>query len=136
MPTTTTNKGALVGTLVIGQYDDGLATLYNVDLVTSPGHIQYNGIVRTGEHYIYDPVDNIIHIRDDAQQTIFFRNKRVEPSGNYTYDSMYRLVKATGREHLGQVGGVPISYSYNDTPRVGLLHPNDGHGYLYGELCV
>jgi len=27
------------------------------------------------------------------------------PSNDYTYDANYRLVEATGREHLGQVGG-------------------------------
>ena len=53
-------------------------------------------------HYTYDPVGNITHIRDDAQQTIYFRNRRVEPSSEYTYDAIYRLIKATGREHLGQ----------------------------------
>ena len=56
-------------------------------------------------HYTYDPAGNITHIRDDAQQTIYFRNKRVEPSNDYTYDALYRLIKATGREHLGQAGG-------------------------------
>ena len=59
-------------------------------------------------HYTYDPAGNITHIRDDAQQTIYFRNKRVEPSADYTYDAIYRLIEATGREHLGQVGGAPI----------------------------
>ena len=81
-------------------------------------------------HYTYDPVGNITNIRDDAQQTIYFRNKRVEPSAGYTYDAVYRLIEATGREHLGQTGGVPnapIPHSYNDVPRVGLLHPNDGN---------
>ncbi|HZO90882.1 MAG TPA: SpvB/TcaC N-terminal domain-containing protein [Chthonomonadaceae bacterium] len=76
--------------------------------------------------YTYDPAGNIIHIRDEAQQTIFCRNKRVEPSADYTYDAIYRLIEATGREHLGQVGGAPIPPSYNDAPRIGLPHPNDG----------
>jgi RHS repeat-associated protein len=78
-------------------------------------------------HYTYDPVGNITHIRDDAQQTIYFRNKRVEPSAESTYDAIYRLIEATGREHLGQIGGAPIPHSYNDIPRVGLLHPCDGN---------
>lgn len=78
-------------------------------------------------HYTYDPAGNITHIRDDAQQTIYFRNARVEPSAEYTYDAVYRLIEATGREHLGQVGGAPIPHSYNDAPRVGLLHPGDGN---------
>ncbi|MER9562972.1 SpvB/TcaC N-terminal domain-containing protein [Mesorhizobium sp. M0571] len=77
-------------------------------------------------HYVYDAVGNITHIRDDAQQTVYFRNKRVEPSSDYTYDALYRLIEATGREHLGQVGGSPIPSSYNDMARVGLPHPGDG----------
>ncbi|HET6478871.1 MAG TPA: RHS repeat-associated core domain-containing protein [Actinoplanes sp.] len=72
-------------------------------------------------HYTYDPSGNITHIHDDAQQTIYFRNKRVEPSADYTYDAVYRLIEATGREHLGQVGGAPVPSSYNDMPRVGIL---------------
>jgi RHS repeat-associated protein len=58
-------------------------------------------------HYTYDPAGNVSHIQDDAQQTLYFRNKRVEPSNDYTYDALYRLIQATGREHLGQTGGVP-----------------------------
>jgi len=76
--------------------------------------------------YTYDPVGNITHIVDDAQQAIFFRNVRVEPSSEYTYDALYRLVQATGREHLGQAGGVPIPHSHDDAARIGILHPGDG----------
>ncbi|UJS21753.1 MAG: RHS repeat-associated core domain-containing protein [Candidatus Brocadia sp.] len=54
-------------------------------------------------HYTYDPAGNITHIQDNAQQTVYFRNKRVEPSNDYTYDALYRLIQATGREHLGQL---------------------------------
>ena len=64
--------------------------------------------------YTYDPVGNITHIADDAQQAIFFRNARVEPSSEYTYDALYRLIEATGREHLGQLGGPPMPHSHND----------------------
>ncbi len=78
-------------------------------------------------HYTYDPAGNITHIRDDAQQTIYFRNRRVEPSAEYTYDAIYRLIEATGREHLGQAGGGPIPHGYNDAPRVGILHPGEGN---------
>src|SRR5262249_20718530 len=76
------------------------------------------------------------------QQTIYFRNKRVEPSVEYTYDALYRLIEATGREHLGQVGGLRIPYSYNDAPRVGIeSSANDGNAtatyhqsYVYDEV--
>lgn len=85
-------------------------------------------------HYTYDPAGNITHVHDDAQQTIYFKNKRVEPSHDYTYDALYRLIQASGREHLGQ-NGAPIAHSHNDAGRVGLLSadaagrfsPNDGN---------
>lgn len=75
--------------------------------------------------YTYDPAGNIAHIRDDAQQTIYFRNQRVEPSADYTYDALYRLIEATGREHLGQ-NGEPIPHSHDDALRSQRPHPNDG----------
>jgi RHS repeat-associated protein len=81
--------------------------------------------------YTYDPTGNITHIKDDADvhNVVFFRNMRVEPSNDYIYDALYRLIEAKGREHLGQSGGqpsAPVPTSYNNVPRVGLLHPGDG----------
>ncbi|GAA3788795.1 SpvB/TcaC N-terminal domain-containing protein [Streptomyces phyllanthi] len=78
--------------------------------------------------YTYDPVGNITHIRDDALQTVFFRNQRVEPERGYVYDAVLRLVEATGREHLGQTGGVlnsAVPPGWTDAPRTGLIHPGD-----------
>jgi len=50
-------------------------------------------------HYTYDPVGNITHIQDDAQHSRYFANSLVEPSNDYTYDALYRLIEATGREN-------------------------------------
>ena len=94
--------------------------------------------------YTYDPVGNITHISDQAQQTIYFRNQIVEPSNSYTYDAIYRLVSATGREHLGQTGGqknAPTpSDAFNDF-QTNLPHPGDGNAmgtyaenYLYDAV--
>jgi RHS repeat-associated protein len=82
--------------------------------------------------YTDDPVGNITHIQDDAdiQNVIYFRNRRVAPSADYTFDPTYRLVQASGREQLGQPGGpglVPGPASYNDQPRIGLPQPGDGN---------
>jgi RHS repeat-associated protein len=93
-------------------------------------------------HYVYDPSGNVTHIHDDAQQQIYFRNKRVEPSTDYTYDAIYRLIEVTGREHLGQVGGTPSPGSYNDRSRIRiLLSTSDGNAvgtylerYLYDAV--
>lgn len=53
-------------------------------------------------HYTYDPVGNITEIRDNAQQTVYFNNTRIEPHSSYEYDALYRLIRATGREHAVQ----------------------------------
>lgn len=53
-------------------------------------------------HYTYDPIGNVTHIEDRAQQCIFFRNRRVDPNGDFAYDALYRLIEANSREHLGQ----------------------------------
>jgi len=92
--------------------------------------------------YTYDPAGNIVHIRDKAQQGVYFRNKYVDPSAEYTYDALYRLIEATGREHLGQAGGIPIQHSHNDGDRIGIQwSSNDGNAmgryvenYVYDEV--
>lgn len=51
--------------------------------------------------YTYDAVGNITAQQDLAQQTVFFHNTQVDPHGKYTYDALYRLVQAEGRELIG-----------------------------------
>ena len=75
--------------------------------------------------YTYDATGNVTRIADAAQQTVFFRNTVVEPSADYTYDATYRLVAATGREHLGQLGDPAPPDAY-DTGAAGLDAPGDG----------
>jgi insecticidal toxin complex protein TccC len=48
--------------------------------------------------YEYDPVGNVLNIHNDAEETRFWRNQKVVPENTYTYDSLYQLVSATGRE--------------------------------------
>jgi len=79
--------------------------------------------------YTYDPVGNITEICDDAQQTVYFNNTVVEPHARYEYDALYQLIEATGREHLGQVNGVPNPprrIDHDDSFRRNLPHPGDG----------
>jgi RHS repeat-associated protein len=84
--------------------------------------------------YTYDPVGNITTIRDEAQQTVYFNGEVVSPSTQYQYDALYRLIKAEGREHIGQTTSQPPEtnpglkphYDSNDWTRRNLPHPNQG----------
>jgi YD repeat-containing protein len=76
--------------------------------------------IRTGKktqqdmEYVYDPEGNLISQRDGADKDIFFRNGKVEPLTEYTYDSTYRLTGTKGREHMGQTRGGPPSEGFPD----------------------
>ena len=59
-------------------------------------------------NYTYDPMGNITYINDLAQTTVFTNNQQVIPSSSYTYDAVYRLIQATGRQHTGQ--NLPANY--------------------------
>jgi RHS repeat-associated protein len=85
-------------------------------------------------NYTYDPVGNVTWIRDDAQQSIFFDNAKITPEQGFSYDPLYRLTRAEGREHIGQSGSNNPSknshlkphYDPDDSTRSDLPHPNDG----------
>lgn len=115
------------GQRVLIELGNGVRTSYRYDPLT----LQLtNLITRRGDErlqdlfYTYDPTGNITDIRDDSQQTVYFNNQVVEPHAQYTYDAIYRLIEAGGREHLGQVQQ-PQS-TWNDEFRVNLSHPHDG----------
>jgi RHS repeat-associated protein len=86
-----------------------------------------------GIGYTYDPVGNLTAVVDDAQPTVFYDNQQVTAGGDYTYDALYRLVEATGREHDGSGAVDPPDhlpqhkphYDSDDWTRRGKTHPND-----------
>ena len=78
-------------------------------------------------HYTYDPVGNITRIEDAALKTVFHGNRRIDAAANYTYDPLYRLLAATGREHISQsdFSFAPAKGNYRDFPFVGAAQPHD-----------
>ncbi len=54
--------------------------------------------------YTYDPHGNITRLRDLSQPTIYTDNQVVYALSDYTYDALYRLTIATGREHPALTG--------------------------------
>ena len=77
--------------------------------------------------YTYDPVGNITHIQDDAQDTIWFANRQVDPSSDYTYDALYRLITATGREN--SAAPVPPPHAEGNWPSSAMPSSNSVNRY-------
>ncbi len=80
-------------------------------------------------HYWYDPAGNITLQTDGALQTVFFNNAIVSPDNDYTYDALYRLIIARGREHA-----VPTNPpDYKDSSRskfTSMAYPNNPNELL------
>ncbi|MET0660075.1 MAG: RHS repeat-associated core domain-containing protein, partial [Steroidobacteraceae bacterium] len=109
------------------EYGNGIRSRYEYDPLT----FRMTGLrtQRGTDHlqdlrYTYDPAGNMSAARDEAQQTLYFRNSVVEPHTDYVYDALYRLVAASGREHVGQSS--PRDPRWDDAFRVNLPHPHDG----------
>ena len=78
--------------------------------------------------YTFDPAGNITRIEDAAVRTIFYAGQQVDPVCTYIYDANYRLIEATGREHIGQTASdfYPPNGNRRDYPFLGLrAHPFD-----------
>lgn len=88
------------------RYANGVETRYRYEAetfrliaidTTRPGHGEPLQALR----YYYDPVGNITHIIDLAAPPVYCGGQAVEGESDYLYDTVYRLVKASGREHPG-----------------------------------
>ena len=111
-------------------YGNGATTKYEYDEKTFRLTRLFTARVSDGAQlqdllYTYDPAGHITAIRDQAQQNIYFKNQVVSAGAEYVYDATYRLIKATGREHLGQTG-TPQQPTDNDALRTNIPHPGDG----------
>jgi RHS repeat-associated protein len=71
--------------------------------------------------YTYDPVGNIVYANDPALHTIYYANSSAAPTNDYTYDPIYRLTQAIGREHISQNLPQP---TWDDAART-LVLPSD-----------
>ncbi|WP_104023955.1 RHS repeat domain-containing protein [Vibrio hyugaensis] len=52
-------------------------------------------------NYSYDRVGNLLSVKDDAQAPRFYKNQRVGAEQAYSYDALYQIIKAVGREKAG-----------------------------------
>lgn len=87
-------------------YGNGVTTTYRYDpntfyLTRLLSQRQQDSPILQDIQYSYDPVGNLAEIVDHSHRTVFGDNNVVAPRQTYRYDALYRLVRATGREHPG-----------------------------------
>ncbi|MGY6274245.1 SpvB/TcaC N-terminal domain-containing protein [Methylomonas sp. MgM2] len=74
--------------------------------------------------YTFDAVGNITHIEDKNIPVVFFNNQKIAGVNQYSYDALYRLVTATGREN-----DKPLAFdaqdNWNDAAYMQQLNPGD-----------
>ncbi len=122
-------------------YDNGATTRYDYDPLTFrlvhletarpagrnglASQLFANPSILQDLHYTYDLVGNITSIRDEALPTIPHAGQNVDPSADYIYDAVYRLIFAHGREHIGQstFDFHPPAGNYRDYPFMGHRAP-------------
>ena len=125
-------------------YGNGTKTSYTYDPLT----FRLRRLLTTGNagtviyqdlHYWYDAVGNITEIQDDAEQTLFFNNSVVTPTQEFTYDALYRLIQAEGRELIG-TASFGAEDNWNDAAWQ-TTHKGDGNAlqnytqlYTYDEV--
>lgn len=75
-------------------------------------------------YYTYDPSGNITHLEDKNIPVVFFNNQKITGVSTYTYDALYRLVEATGRENHSSL---PFNGkdNWNDAVFMHSLNPGD-----------
>ncbi len=108
------------------EFGNGASTAYSYDtntfrLVTLTTTRPSDNAALQALSYAYDPVGNITHIADSAQQTVFFNNQIVNAGSDYVYDARYRLIQAQGRESIG-LASQPQTTS-DDNARMGQALP-------------
>ncbi len=78
--------------------------------------------------YVYDPVGNVVRISDGATQAEYFQNTVVTGDQEFVYDALYRLISATGREHVSQ--GQPANSEMTPGPQPETSDPAALRNYL------
>jgi insecticidal toxin complex protein TccC len=77
-------------------------------------------------HYEYDPVGNILRLEDKGADPQWHNNQAATGLRGYTYDTLYRLQSATGRERT------PVA-RYRDDPSGGSTWLPYTEAYLYDD---
>ncbi len=110
-------------------YGNGISTTYDYDAatfrLTHLASSKADGEILQDLYYSYDPVGNISSLEDKSVPVVFFNNQKVEARARYTYDPLYRLTEAEGREHAGQAIDFGPEDNWQDQSFLKQYNPGD-----------
>ncbi len=77
--------------------------------------------------YTYDPAGNITIVNDASIPAVFSNNQAVEAKQKFTYDALYRLITAEGREHtsLNNPDYYKDTNAFKQSAFISITDPND-----------
>ncbi|EGS9018101.1 RHS repeat protein [Salmonella enterica] len=90
-----------------------------------------DGAVLQSLGYVYDPVGNVISVADATVSSAWFRNQSTTGTRSFTYDALYQLISATGRENAvngAQTSALPVMQSLSGSQTV-----NYTRNYTYDD---
>ncbi len=85
------------GVVTSYRYEPQTQRLLAIKTERPTGH-QEGAKVLQDLQYSYDPVGNIVNVSNGTEATKFWLNQVIKPENSYSYDSLYQLIRATGRE--------------------------------------
>ncbi|EKT4523225.1 RHS repeat protein [Pseudomonas putida] len=138
------------GNGVIDRYEyDPKTQLLRRHLTERPEGHPKGPLVISDLHYRYDPVGNITRLEDQGADPTWHANQQAIGLREYTYDTLYRLISATGRERtpVARYHGAEASsgsvwapysehYTYDDGNNLTTIRHVGGAGNRTRELQV
>lgn len=92
------------GMVTVASYHAAAGTLLRLSTRRS----QPQGSTLQDLNYDYDRVGNVRSIRDTAQPAAWSGNARIDSTRLFEYDTLYQLIKATGRENARNSSGAGL----------------------------
>ncbi|WP_372365162.1 SpvB/TcaC N-terminal domain-containing protein [Candidatus Uabimicrobium sp. HlEnr_7] len=113
------------------EYGNGITSYYHYEPTTQKlAHLisEKDGVPVQSLSYTYDPMGHMTLLENNTEATVFSNNSKVDACSDYTYDGLYRLIQATGRQHPALQGAFVNAQKKTDSLKNLLGQENINNG--------
>jgi RHS repeat-associated protein len=119
------------GVVTTHSYDEKNFRLTNIKSTrkeATGANISASGVITTLQDltYHHDPVGNVCSVTNNAIPITYFNNQQVDANADYTFNSLYKLIKATGREQAGMWSNIQSDLNKQYIPNQFAGQKNNG----------